>query len=177
MNHTEFAVLSLIVEKARHGYEIERVIEERGMREWADIGFSSIYYLLNKLEKKELVASNIEQQAGRGPARKVYHITENGRQACRDATLSALSTPHRCNKPLLFGLANLPSVSAVEALIATRKHQNGLLEHLSQLQNRREAQRPLPDFVEAMFDYSLTMLHAEIEWLKKLSDQLEGNNV
>jgi hypothetical protein len=36
------AILSLAVEKPRHGYEMEQVIEGRGMREWTEVGFSSI---------------------------------------------------------------------------------------------------------------------------------------
>ena len=45
MTNAEFAILSLIFELPRHGYEIEKTIEKRGMREWTEIGFSSIYYL------------------------------------------------------------------------------------------------------------------------------------
>ena len=44
MTNAELAVLSLVVEAPRHGYEIEQAIAERGMREWTEIGFSSIYY-------------------------------------------------------------------------------------------------------------------------------------
>ena len=47
MTSAEFAILTLIVEQPRHGYEIEQVIEQRGMRQWTEVGFSSIYYLLN----------------------------------------------------------------------------------------------------------------------------------
>ncbi len=51
MTPAELAILSLLAEQPRHGYGIEQVIDERGMREWTAIGFSSIYYLLNKLEQ------------------------------------------------------------------------------------------------------------------------------
>ena len=54
MTEAELAVLSLLIETPRHRYQIEQVIEERGMREWTAVGFSSIYYLLRKLEKKNL---------------------------------------------------------------------------------------------------------------------------
>jgi DNA-binding PadR family transcriptional regulator len=43
MTNAELAILSLVAEQPRHGYEIEQVIEEREMREWTEIGFSSIY--------------------------------------------------------------------------------------------------------------------------------------
>jgi DNA-binding PadR family transcriptional regulator len=35
-------LLGLLAEKPRHGYELEEVIIARGMRDWTEIGFSSI---------------------------------------------------------------------------------------------------------------------------------------
>ena len=43
MTDAELAVLSLVAEQPCHGYEIEQVIEARGVREWTEVGFSSIY--------------------------------------------------------------------------------------------------------------------------------------
>jgi len=80
MTSAELAVLSLIVEKPRHGYEIEQVIQERGMREWTEVGFSSIYYLLRRMEQRGLIVGGL-QQAERGPARKVYRPTPAGGRA------------------------------------------------------------------------------------------------
>jgi DNA-binding PadR family transcriptional regulator len=177
MTSAEFAILSLIVEQPRHGYEIEQTIEERGMREWTEVGFSSIYYLLNKLEKKKLITSQTEQTAGRGPARKVYRITVKGKDACHVATLEALEIPHRCYPPFQLGLANLPSVPAAVAVDALRKHRIGLIERLRHIQSRREAQQPLPYFVEAMFDHSLTMVDAEKRWIENFIQQMEVTDV
>ena len=177
MTNAEFAILSLIVEKARHGYEIEQVLAERGMREWTEVGFSSIYYLLKKLEKEALITHQMEAPAGRGPARKVYHVTAEGRQACQEATLAALATPHRCYPPIQLGLANLPLVSHAEAIAALGEHQAALSQRHTQILHLRDIQRPLPYFVEAMFDHSLTMIQAEQDWLNKLVRELENHNV
>ena len=43
LQENELLILGLISEMPRHGYEIERVIAEREMREWTRIGFSSIF--------------------------------------------------------------------------------------------------------------------------------------
>ena len=67
MTNAELAILSLVAETQRHGYEIEQIIEIRGMREWTEIGFSSIYYLLNKLERAGQIASHNEHSSGKGP--------------------------------------------------------------------------------------------------------------
>lgn len=177
MTSAELAILSLIVERPRHGYEIEQIIEDRGMREWTEIGFSSIYYLLNKLEKKRLITSRTKQTAGRGPARKVYYITAEGKAACHEATLKALKTPNRYYAPIQLGLANLPGIPATVAIDALRQHLRELIERLAHIKMRRKKQQPLPYFVEAMFDRSITMVEAEKKWIEKFIEKLEVTDV
>ena len=127
MTNAELAILSLIVEQPRHGYEIEQVIEARGMREWTEIGFSSIYYLLKKLEKEGLVEGQLEE-AERGPARKVYHPTPAGFEALHAGVLEALSVPRQYHIPLQLGLANLPGIPQEDALTALRQYHAALSE-------------------------------------------------
>jgi len=172
MTNAELAILSLVAEEPRHGYQIEQVIEERGMREWTEIGFSSIYYLLKKLERDGLVEGHLEE-AERGPARKVYRPTPAGREALTDGILAALSVPGRCYPPIQLGLANLPGIPPAEALAALGAYREALAEHLAQLRAKWERQRPLPIFVEAMFDYSATMIQAESAWVDRLIAQME----
>ena len=173
MTHAELAVLSLVAERPRHGYEIEQVIEERGMREWTEIGFSSIYYLLKKLEREGVVASTLTE-AARGPARKVYHVTPAGKEALRAGLLEALSVPHHPYPPLQLGMANLPFVPLTEALSALRQYHGRLEERLAELRKRRADQQPRPYHVDAMFDYSETMIQAEMAWVARFTAQLEA---
>ncbi|RLC54561.1 MAG: PadR family transcriptional regulator [Chloroflexota bacterium] len=172
MTNAELAILSLVAEQPRHGYEIEQVIEERGMREWTEIGFSSIYYLLKKLEREGLIEGQLET-AERGPARKVYRITPAGMEARRAGLLEALSVPRRCYQPLQLGLANLPGVPPAEALAALRQYRDALADRLAHVQARWENRQPLPYFVDAMFDYSVTMIRAEMEWVTRFISRLE----
>ena len=173
MTNAELAILTLIAEKPRHGYEIEQVIEERGMREWTEVGFSSIYYLLKKLEEKNLIHGRMERQAGRGPARKVYEITEAGMEARRAGVLEALSVPQRAYPPMQLGLASLPGVSRSEALAALRRYQDRLKDRLEHVRSRRDDRRPLPYFVEAMFNHSMALIEAEQRWTEGFIVQLE----
>src|SRR3989304_5788294 len=52
MRNADLAVLGLLMEQPRHGYQIEQVIQERNMRDWTEIGFSSIYAILGRLLKQ-----------------------------------------------------------------------------------------------------------------------------
>jgi DNA-binding PadR family transcriptional regulator len=173
MTNAELAIISLIAEKPRHGYEIEQVIKERGMREWTEVGFSSIYYLLRKLGQEGLIEGQLEE-AKRGPARKVFRITRAGIEARKAALLEALSVPHRCYPPLQLGLANLPGIPPGEAISALRQYHDELIARREHVQARWDAQKPLPYFVEAMFDYSVTVIEMEIQWIEKFITQLEA---
>ncbi|MBN1138489.1 MAG: helix-turn-helix transcriptional regulator [Anaerolineae bacterium] len=172
MTNAELAVLSLIVEQPRHGYEIEQVIAERGMREWTEVGFSSIYYLLKKLESDGMIEGRLEE-ASRGPARKVYHATPVGHQAMHAGILDALAVPQRCYPPLQLGLAGLPGLSRDEAAAALGSYRDAVAARLAQVQANWESKGPLPYFIDAMFDYSAAMLRAEMAWIEQLIRTVE----
>jgi DNA-binding PadR family transcriptional regulator len=42
LTDAELTVLGLVAEVPRHGYELEAIVAERGIREWTALGFSSI---------------------------------------------------------------------------------------------------------------------------------------
>ena len=176
MTNAELAVLSLIVECPRHGYEIENVIEVRGMREWTEIGFSSIYYLLKKLERQGWIEAHLEPAAGRGPTRTVYQATPAGAGAFRAGVLEALSMPRRAYPSLVLGLACLPGVPHGRAVDALRRYRDALSERLTHVGGRQDVQQPLPYFVVATFEYSLAMLRAELAWIEEFIQQMEGRN-
>ena len=179
VTEAELTILHLLAERPRHGYEIEQLIEARGMREWTAIGFSSIYYLLNKLEKSggekrpALAESWLEQGTG-GPARKVYQITQAGMAALRDGALAALADSEGDNQSLLLGLANLAVLEKEEALAALMTHRQGLAERRERVAGRAAGQQPLPDFVEALFDYSQSMMAARSEWLDSFVEEIKS---
>ena len=177
MTNAELAILSLVAETPRHGYDIEQVIENRGMRDWTEIGFSSIYYLLNKLEKAGLIESQIQQPEGRGPARKVYTITQKGWGAMLDGVVSALSKPRSGSSSFLLGLSNYPIIPQDQVLEALNSNAAEIESSLGHMLERAEAQRPLPPFIEAMFDYSRTLAEAELDWMKKFIKEVEVGNV
>jgi len=173
MTNAEFVTLSLIVEQPRHGYDIEQIIEERGMREWTEIGFSSIYYLLKKMEKAGLITSMTAPSDGKGPGRKVYSSTAAGVDACKKSVLEALGTPKRCYPPLQLGMANMNMVPVTEALSALNRYRDALAERLAKIEFMSK-QPSLPGVVIDMFDYSRTMVQAELAWIGKFIEKVEN---
>jgi DNA-binding PadR family transcriptional regulator len=177
MTNAELAVLSLIAEHPRYGYEIEQIIEERGMRDWTEIGFSSIYYLLNKLEKGALIESRLEKPEGRGPARKVYALTEEGRWAQQEGALQALGSPQQASAPFLLGLSCYPGLPRDRVLESLLGYIDKLNARLDNVDRRVEELGPLPPFIASMFDYSRTLIVAERDWVQNFVREMEAGNV
>ncbi|GAA4616839.1 PadR family transcriptional regulator [Actinoallomurus liliacearum] len=161
----ELTLLGLLVEKPRHGYELNEVISARGMREWTEIGFSSIYYLLTRLRDRGLITEVDTARAARGKTRRVYGPTAEGRRACARSAEAALAELQAVFPPVLVGLANQPVIPPERLRAALDRRAAALTEKIAAIEAARDAQPDLPGFVRATFDYALGHLAAEQQWL------------
>lgn len=109
MTNSELVLLSLIAKHPRHGYELEQVIEERGMRNWSEIAFSSIYFLLKRLVLEGMATSSTQPTQGRCPSKKVYAATPAGMADLRRESMMVLRTPIRAAVPSCSASPACPS--------------------------------------------------------------------
>jgi len=163
----ELTLLGLLVEQPRHGYELEAVISERGMREWTEIGFSSIYYLLTKLRERGLITQTDASQSKSGKGRKVYAATAEGRRACAIAAEEAIAELQPVFPRILVGLANQPAIDSERLLAALDQRAGALAERIEHVRRAASDDQHAPDFVRAIFDYALGQLSAEQAWLAR----------
>ncbi len=176
LTNAELAILGLVVERPRHGYEIEQVITERGMRDWTEIGFSSIYYVLGRLEKAGLATSSPAPAPGRGPARRVHAATPAGFAAWQAAALRALEVPNAVGRPFLLGLGSLAGLRSNAVVEALRAYAAALDDRRTAIEARRAAVSPSPWFVDALFDYGIHMLRAERTWVGAFVDRIPDDS-
>jgi DNA-binding PadR family transcriptional regulator len=157
----ELTILGLVAERPRHGYELEIVIRERGIREWTSLGFSSIYYVLGKLEKRGLVEAVDPSQPAR--ARSV-RLTDTGAELVRTASLDAIATPTPVHARVLVGLASGPGLSRAEVLAALERRASALGEELARVRAARDGGPHLPPEASALFAYTEAVLQADARW-------------
>ena len=167
---SELLILGLISEMPRHGYELEQIIEKRGMREWTRIGFSSIYYVLGKLEKKGLIKAD-EPETTR--AKKRYTLTEEGQKVLIDQTLNALVSVQPIYPSLLLGMINFSALTKEQILGALRTRKEAVAAEMKRIEKIHFDQQPLPDHVDAIFEYSIGQLTAESFWINRTYAYLE----
>jgi DNA-binding PadR family transcriptional regulator len=174
MTNSELVLLSLVAEAPRHGYELEKVIEERGMRNWTEIAFSSIYFLLKKLVKDGYIAANTLPAAGRGPAKKVFTLLPAGLEALKQGIREGLANAFPGDRSFMLGLSCLPMLPQDEVLAALNERLAALNSRQVELQQHPALTQPgFPPHVSAMFTYSLSLLNAEIDWLTAYIHKLE----
>lgn len=114
----EYAALGLLFAGPQHGYRLYQVFS-RELRQVWKAGQANFYLALASLEARGRVTASAEPQEGR-PARKVYAITEAG----RDAFLDWLNTPVHSMRAFrvefiarlrFFALLDLPGADALIA--------------------------------------------------------------
>ena len=170
----ELTLLGLLVEKPRHGYELDEVISTRGMREWTEIGFSSIYYLLTRLRDRGLITETGTPRPARGKARRVYRPTAEGRRACARSAEAAVAELRPVFPPILVGLANQPVIAPERLRAALDRRAAALTEKIAAIGAARDAEPDVPGFVRAIFGYALGQLAAEQQWLATYRAELAG---
>lgn len=171
MTNLELTMLGILVEGPAHAYSIAKIVEERGIRDRTPIGFSTIYSALNKLQRAGYLQSNFEPQANL-PGRRIYSLTERGRNIFHSEILKALSQPQR--SPSLFetGLSfgqYLRKEQIKEALTIYEAE----LGRLIQAKVRELTTCDVNDQIRrALLTRPLTLWQAERKWIRELLNLL-----
>lgn len=176
MTQIEIILLALLCEEDRYGYQIESVIEERNMRNWTKIGFSSIYNSLKNLEKKGLIGSRYEEADG-APGRKVYFVNDSAKAFVRETIKNILHSPQRVYSEFSIGMAFSHFLTEEEVYECLVKYREGL-EKRRQIILQNYSKEPAVQskiHLKALFTHPLRLIKAEIEWINELLNEIKEN--
>lgn len=165
----DIVLLSLLAERPRHGYDLDRVIEQRGYRQWTSLAFSSVYYLLKRLSERGL----LEPDEGTQGRRTVFRVTEAGRRELRQAAgerVLAPAPPSAGVLPALNAYSRLDD-PALAALLARRAEALlGRLDELRALRAQVDEEHAL-----AIFDYEILRQEADLAWTRSLLKKADSD--
>lgn len=114
-----FALLGLLLEKPAHGYDLSRrFAPNSALGDVIHLSPSHLYALLTRLERDALIAGEV-QDAGNHPQRRVYRLTEAGREAVQRWIDDPVSHPRdmRIDFPLKLYIARGSGSQRVEELV------------------------------------------------------------
>ena len=179
LNHRAFVILGLISETSMQGgcyaYSIDQRIDERGMRNWTEIGKSSIYDIVKKLEDDNLVESYSKEVDGR--IRKMYTMTHKGYKILQEKVHKTIREFNgRRNPDYDVALSMYTMIPKEERIDAFKKSVEIIKNDLEFLKKNEERTKKIsmdgmgmyPLSIEALFirPYMIMQSHIEfIEWM------------
>jgi DNA-binding PadR family transcriptional regulator len=134
--HVRTICLAILSEGETTGYDIRKMSTEGEYSYFVDASYGSIYPALAKLEQDGLVTSRVEPHPGK-PSRKVYSITEAGRQEFIDTLFEPLADDEfRCEFLMFARFAHELPAELVEKRICERV--SALDEHIGRLEDLKD---------------------------------------
>ena len=165
----DIVVLSLLAEQPRHGYDLDRVIEQRGYRQWTSLAFSSVYYLLKRLSERGL----LEPDEGSQGRRTVFRVTEAGRRELRQAAGERVLAPAPPSAGVLPALNAYSRLDDPELVALLAQRAEALLDKLDELRALRA--QVDEEHALAIFDYEILRQEADLAWTRSLLKKADSD--
>ncbi|MBD3198158.1 MAG: hypothetical protein GF317_24120 [Candidatus Lokiarchaeota archaeon] len=172
LNHSEFIVLGLIAEEPSHAYQLNKKIDERGMRDWTSIGESSVYRVIKDLEEDGYADRWIEEVDNR--IIKVYKITEKGINTLETQVFNVLKEFNGKNDENFYVAFSMLPMLSKERQIKALEHSKSIIEkHRIDLEEMLEENSNMPLNVTGLFIHPIEILKTDIKFLDWVLNEIE----
>lgn len=157
------------------GYEINKMFEDGPFSHFLDASYGSIYPALTRLTDEGLVTCKAEQQERR-PDKKIYSLTEKGRQSLRDALQQSIA-PDKFRSEFLFTVlfAHLLPRSRVRSIVDQRLA--AMREKVEHLAEPAQDDTPGMDFARqyghAVYSASIAFLENNRHLIEQIATEEE----
>lgn len=172
MTTADLVLLSLLAEQPMHGYQANRELERREIRDWAAISRPQVYYSLEKLARLGFLREVQKGAASGGPEKQSFIATRRGLAALADALESEDWCTQRERPPFLTWLALSWQARAGIFETQLQKREKFLTQELAR--ERETLRRVLEEvghpYHEAvwMLNLIVAQIETEVRWLAKL---------
>jgi len=168
------AILGLLAQKPRHGYELHAAFSAVvGGGNW-DVKPAQIYTTLERLEESGLVQTKSDLGEGREPARRIYAITRDGRDALKGWFDDGVPTEHQRDEFFVKLMIGLVSGEADPARII-QTQRSKLYQELHDATSLRDSYDPRLEIAQILLlDKAIMHLEADLRWLDMVEMRIES---
>ena len=168
------AILGLLAQKPRHGYELHAAFSAVvGEATW-DVKPAQIYTTLERLEESGLVETKSDLGQGREPDRRIYAITRNGRDALKGWFDEGVATEHQRDEFFVKLMIGLVSGEADPARVI-QTQRSRLYQDLHDATTQRDGFDPQSEMAQILLvDKAIMHLEADLRWLDMIEMRLEA---
>lgn len=172
-NLLALALLTGLVEKPMHPYEMATLLKERGKDASIKIQWGSLYTVVQNLEKHGFVEPVGTTRQGKRPERTTYAITPAGRAEVEDWLRELLAEPQQEFTSFEAALSNAGVLSPDE-VIALLQRRAATLEGVAAEWRQRisEAVRVVPRIFLIEVEFKIAMAEAEAAWVQAIVTEM-----
>ena len=167
------ALLGLLEQRPRHGYELRAAFEAMmgGERNW-EVKPAQIYTTLARLEESGLVAQESVEKDG-GPEKRVYCLTPTGRLELAGWLLEPVKAERQRDEFFLkLMLAIATGGADPRRILYTQRA--ALFQELHDLTQQRNARNPRRELAYVLLlDQAIMHVEADLRWLDMIESRLD----
>jgi deazaflavin-dependent oxidoreductase (nitroreductase family) len=173
----ELFVLGELMVQPAYGYKLHEHAS-RILGPWRPLSWGILYPLIRRLEREGLTTSTVERRRGgfpaeeRGQPRRIYSITEAGRQRFLDFMLNDEEYSRDTPELFLIKLTKLQFLSPAQHIKVVQWYRRYISELHTYYQERRQEVLSSPEITEKerpyfiqLLDYQHHTLQAQLSWL------------
>jgi DNA-binding PadR family transcriptional regulator len=178
-NPLALAVLSLLVERPMHPYEMSSTMRERVKEASIKLNYGSLYSVVDSLVKHGLIEVHETVREGRRPERTVYAITNDGRVELVDWLSELLSVPVKEYTQFEAALSLMPCLPPDEVsrlLHMRRTRLDAEIVGAKAILAQMDAQG-MPYLWSIENDYLLRLREAELKFVDELLERIDGGTL
>lgn len=176
MNINDIVILGLLAEKPKHGYEIKKDVELRGLNEWASIKMPSIYHRLKVLLKEGYITLDTVEKEGNMPEKNVYRILDAGYGYLKRNIIEAL-TRRTEGHDHIVAQGFMTAVLDQDVFVALQEK----LAFLKQYSGEHHASHDHYDFIPPNWKILIGMgseiMAVEVKWTQKMIDAIVDGTI
>ncbi|MET8825968.1 PadR family transcriptional regulator [Streptomyces sp. NPDC004610] len=164
-------LLALLARGPAHGYELKLDLEQLLGAAYPQPNVGQIYVTLGRLEKTGLIEGEDVEQAGR-PNKKVYHLTEAGREALR-VWYDEVSDEPRIRDEFFMKLALAPRTGLADQIALINKQRRQYLNTMRSLSKLAATADRDNRTAQLLIEGAMLHLQADLDWLERCQEELE----
>jgi len=173
------AVMALLYERPMHPYEMVSLMRERGKHESIRLRYSSLYSVVEALEREGLIVLRETVREGRRPERTIYGLTEEGCVEFLGWLRELLSEPVKEYTQFAAGLTFLPALPPEDAAALLEERVRRLESEVEEMRSRLDA--VMEQGVARLFlvetEHELVLREAELSWVREIVREIRDGTL
>jgi DNA-binding PadR family transcriptional regulator len=172
-NLLALAVLSYLVQRPMHPYELSRTLRDNGDARSIKFNHGSLYMVVGQLAKAGFISEVETNREGQRPERTVYALTDAGRQELRDWLRELVEEPGHEYPQFVAALSLIGALPPSEVLRLLRRRIDRLAEQRAEIEAiiGGSLAQGVPELFLVEEQYRLALLDAESSFARQFIER------